>query len=300
MTQLVLVHGRGQEDLDATVLKAQWLRALTAGLGDVPLPVAEQQVRFPYYGDTLVDMAGGLSAAQAARVVVRGDPGEDERRLVAEVLQEVAEQVGVTDEAVRAEAGQEAVERGPQNWPWVLALLRAIDSHVPHASAGSIALATADVYHYLTNAAVRETIDEGLVEAFSRDEPSVVVAHSLGTVVAYRLLRREGAQRGWRVPVLITLGSPLGVTAIRKLLAAHDTLRVPACVDAWHNVYDPRDVVSLYPLSGGRFPVPDDGPRIVDRTVENTTPNRHGIDGYLGEPTVARTVHDALVGAATG
>jgi hypothetical protein len=50
--------------------------------------------------------------------------------------------------------------------------------------------------------------------------------------------------------------------------------------------------VSLYGLDGKHFPV--DPPVENYSKVRNTTPNQHGISGYLTDPTVARTIHEAL------
>jgi hypothetical protein len=44
----------------------------------------------------------------------------------------------------------------------------------------------------------------------------VVVAHSLGTIVSYRLLRRYGAKA--QVKLFVTLGSPLGIDVVKARL----------------------------------------------------------------------------------
>ncbi len=71
-------------------------------------------------------------------------------------------------------------------------------------------------------------------------------------MVAYNLLRREGQAQRWNVPLFVTLGSPLAVTAIRAKLAPN---RRPPCVGRWLNALDERDVVALYPLDAQSFPV---------------------------------------------
>lgn len=116
-----------------------------------------------------------------------------------------------------------------------------------------------------------------------------MVAHSLGSVVAYNLLRREASTRGWRVPLLMTLGSPLAVTAIRRRLSP---LGHPPAIDVWKNARDERDIVALRPLTSQTFPV---NPEIENYSrVMNATANRHGISGYLDDPWVARAIYDAV------
>jgi hypothetical protein len=171
----------------------------------------------------------------------------------------------------------------------VQGILKAIDKHVPGASDLSIAVATRDVYQYLKNPGVRDVIEVGVRQAMAPGAPSIVVSHSLGTVVAYNLLRREGVAAGWQVPLFVTLGSPLGVKAIRSALAP---IEHPACATHWFNAMDRRDVVALYPLTSVHFGVT---PEIENKTdVDNHTANRHGISGYLDDAAVARQIHAAL------
>ena len=170
------------------------------------------------------------------------------------------------------------------------AIRQVIDRCVPLASGASIALATNDVYQYLDNVGIRDEIEAGVRQALQPDVPTVVVAHSLGTVVAYNLLRREGQAQRWNVPLFVTLGSPLAVTAVRAKLAPN---RHPPCVGRWFNALDERDVVALYPLDAQSFPI--EPPIVNKRDVDNPTSNRHGISGYLSDPEVAKWLHDALI-----
>jgi hypothetical protein len=297
--QLVLVHGRAQEKKDAKALKAQWLDSLDKGLkkSGLTLPIAEGDVRFPYYGDTLYQISSGTPIEGAAEIVVRG-PAADRAReeFLRAVLLDVKEQTGISDQQLDAELSAQVVERGPLNWEWMQGILRAIDRKVPGGSSRSIALATYDVYAYLTNPAIRKKIDDGVLKAVTPGRETVMVAHSLGTVVSYNLLRQQGPQLGWTIPTFITVGSPLGVTKIRETMKSFSTIRCPECVGSWFNAMDERDVVALYPLEPKHFPLNPDKPAITNkRDVKNHTANRHGIEGYLEDAEVARRIHDALV-----
>lgn len=287
--QLVFIHGRAQEHKDSVALKQDWIEAWQRGLAKsgLSIPIPEHDIRFPYYGDTLYDLVTG--AADPADVIIRGGASASELAFQQSVIEEIQRATGITDAQVDEALGAEVRERGPLNWEWVQAILKAIDRHVPGGSGKAIALATNDVYQYLRNPGVRDTIDTG-VRAAMDDRPTVVVAHSLGTVVAYNLLRRDGPILHWNVPLLVTLGSPLAVTAIRKGVSP---IEYPACVGHWCNAMDERDVVALYPLDDAHFNVT---PAIDNlRKVNNHTTDRHGIDGYLDDPMVARRIYDALV-----
>jgi len=291
--QLVFVHGRAQENKDAAHLKAGWIEAWSRGLAKsgLQVPIAESDIRFPYYGQTLLGLVTSLPADEIAEVIVKGSESDAQKKeFVRKVLAEVQAKCGIDDAQVAAELGSDVVQKGPLNWQFVHGILRAIDRHVPGASGPSIALATNDVYEYLKNPGVRDPIEAGVRSAIARDSSTVVVSHSLGTVVTYNLLRREGETMGWKVPLLVTVGCPLAVTAIKQALRP---IRALSCVRHWYNAMDKRDVVALYPLDKANF---DIDPAIENNTnVDNHTENRHGIDGYLDDKDVARRIHDALV-----
>jgi len=298
MRQLVFIHGRAQEHKNADTLKAEWIDALREGLAKsaLTLPIGESDIRFPYYGDTLFDMVNGRSAGEAAEVVIRGtDDDVDQKRFTLEVLEEIRKRANISDAQLAEAAGDEVVRRGPLNWEWVQAILKAVDRFVPHGSGASIALFTNDVYQYLKDSSIREEIEEGIVEAITPGVETVVVAHSLGTVVSYNLLRREGRLLGWKTPLYVTVGAPLAITAIRKTLKGFAPMRCPECVTTWFNAMDERDVVALYPLDAKCFPLNPAEPAIENKTdVRNRTSNRHGIAGYLDDREVARRIFEGL------
>lgn len=294
--ELVLVHGRAQQGKDAGELKAEWLDALERGMARAGrrMPIPESDVRFPFYGDTLDQLNKG--AADPADVVLRGDgPDDDAKVFTYEVLREICAAQSITQEQVTEELDASVVERGPLNWATSLALLRLLDRHVPLASAASIALVTGDVHAYLSRTSIRRRIDAGVTAAFTRGGDHVVVAHSLGTVVAYNVLGSTAADERWTVPLLVTVGSPLAVQRIRREVRRLRPACCPPGVAAWFNALDRRDTVALYPLDVEHFPLDPVEPAITNRSgVDNPTPNRHGISGYLEDPEVALRIHQAL------
>ena len=298
MRELIFIHGRAQQNKDSVALKAEWIEAWRQGLAKsgLQVPIPETSIRFPYYGDTLDQLVSSNPPAKAAEVIVRGAAtgDEEQRRFVLGVLNEILARQGVDDAKIAAEVGGDTqiVHKGVLNWSWVQGALRALDRHVPFASGNSIALFTNDVYQYLASPGIRDKIDSGVRKAFTPGTSTVVVSHSLGTVVAYSLLSREGQSNGWQVPLLVTVGSPLAVTNIKM---KYRPIEHPACVSHWFNAMDSRDVVALYPLDARNFPL---DPEVENKTdVNNHTENRHGIAGYLDDPVVAKRIYDALTAA---
>jgi len=213
---LVLIHGRSQEFKDADVLKQTWLDSLNKGIQNIgkALPIPESHIHFPYYGQTLFDMVNGKSVDEAANIIVRGEGGEKAAQdFIREVLGEIADHVEIPEEHLSDD--KDVIERGALDWEWVQAFVRVLDRTIPGASGAAVALATQDVYKYLTIAALRRQIDEGVKQAIPATDETVIVSHSLGTVVAYSILKDVET---WNVTDLITLGSPLGVSVIKDVL----------------------------------------------------------------------------------
>jgi hypothetical protein len=290
--QLVLIHGRSQQHRDANEVKNEWVDALKSGLAKngLTLPISDNDIRLPYYGQALYDLVADKPASEVAEVIVRGDDkNQNEMEFIRSVLLEIQQQTGVTDEQVQGLSDETVAERGVLNWKWVRSVLKALDTYVPGASSTSVSIATRDVYLYLRNLGFQNVIDKGVRAAFTPGVETVVVGHSLGSVVSYNILRRDGKALGWKVPLFVTVGAPLAVRVIKQALAP---VKHPECVVKWFNAMDSRDIVALYPLDSQHFSV---SPPIENKTdVDNPTENRHGISGYLSDAVVAKRIYDAL------
>ena len=132
-----------------------------------------------------------------------------------------------------------------------------------------------DVYAYFfggSKEAMRKVVRETLS---SIDGPVIVIGHSLGTILAYDVLR-EGSSASLEVPLLVTLGSPLGVQEVQDLVER--PLEVPAPVSSWRNASDARDLVAMDHTLRPEFRPAE---RCTDLFVTNDSANHHGIREYL-------------------
>jgi hypothetical protein len=287
-SKLLLIHGRDQQGKDPARLKAEWLEALNQGARKLnrTLP-ANLDVAFPFYGDVLDDFARRMDIPLSADIKTRGSAVNEEFLMFqAEMGEEIRTAAGVTDAQIDAEYGPSDKAKGPLNWEWVQAVLRAIDKRGGGLSAQALETFTRDVFLYTRRAGVRDEVDRIVADSLT-DDVTVVVGHSLGSIVAYSVLRTD--RRKLRVPAFVTVGSPLGVRAVRD---AFRPLRYPQPAKSWFNAFDSRDVVALYPLDSTNFPVM---PAISNaNNVRNATDNRHGISGYLDDAGVAGQILDGL------
>jgi hypothetical protein len=281
--RLVFVHGRSQEGKNPDELKHVWTEGLHVGLSAAGLSgIGAHEIVFPFYGD---DLAGMVKTVRQAGKDVRAKGSDFSalpiERTQVELLQEIA---GEADVAIERDA--EAVHKGMMNTSLALMLARLADG--TSYGANFLNRWTEDVAVYLNNQVVTRKVD-AYVRAAICDQECVVVAHSLGSIVAYRVLRAMGPIA--HVKRLITLGSPLGLETVRHLLAP-PALEFPSGVESWINAFDPKDIVALRPLDERTWAVK---PRIVNYPdVRNHMDNHHNISGYLDDPYVARAIYTAL------
>jgi hypothetical protein len=291
---LLFIHGRSQERKDESALKKTWQESFMRGCQAAGVVCSADTVfHFPYYGDLLFDESEKLARATYGALAERGgasDMSTAERDFRREIILEAAHAQGVTDAKIEAETKLAVQDRGLFNWPMVLAALRLLD-RIPNVTSTCVELLTRDVWHYLTDKGVRMTVNRKVAQALPKDEPCVVVAHSLGTIVGYNLLM--DLQQRSRIKAFLTLGSPLGIPAItRRLPSDSPPRRAPSGVGIWLNARDPRDTVALRDLTPEMF----SGAPVVENysSVANESENRHGISFYLSDPFVARRIWEAL------
>lgn len=188
-SRLVFIHGRSQQGRTAVEIKSEWMGALREGAGKAGLQVPEAVVELPFYGDKLDEFARALDIPLAQDIGTRGNPEDTEfLEFQAGVAEDLRKGAGIRDDQIDRELGPGPRERGPLNWNWVQAILRALDRHAPGMSQQAIESFTRDVFLYTRRAGVRDEIDR-IVSASIVEEPTVVVGHSLGSVVAYNILR---------------------------------------------------------------------------------------------------------------
>ncbi len=187
----------------------------------------------------------------------------------------------------------------------------------PQARRRMMARRFPDVMRYLTDHAlasqIRARLQQLLVPALRRRERVILVAHSLGSVVAYDVLWKLShmseyrSLRGRTIDAWITMGSPLGDKLLKTYLLgwryplAH---RYPTHVRRWHNLSARGDAISHDQRLANDFaPMLKAG--YVERLEEHTNLctvyrgreeqwNPHKLYGYLILPEVGRVVAASL------
>ncbi len=287
MAHVVMCHGIGYQYKHRASSLDGWYEALHTGMTDAALAVPEpEQVSAVYYGNCYRTLAGTKGAADADEFdgippLHAGDVRDPLEWALLEAFAEGTEEPprdgkGAGQAALRRLEGSARLGRPPARV--VIWLARQVRRYLDPADT------------------VRACAQQRFARVVTPDT-RVVVAHSLGTVVAYEALC---AHPEWKVDTFVTLGSPLGVGEIRERLVprpgADGTLPWPN-VGQWINVAAEEDPIALRKELAPAF-----GERVRDRLVTNTArlhPARYVLGGhsllrYLTTVEVAEAVSLAL------
>ncbi|MFG1749843.1 hypothetical protein [Streptosporangium sandarakinum] len=264
MEKIVGVHGIGKYHYyrdaggsvagAATVMRGKWDRYLHAGLtGGRPYGGERYLTEIAYYAHLL-----GGHGNEAPRAVERMDAGAQE------VFVAWARQLDAVGEGLTG-----ALNRMTR---WLLERMRA-------DAAGFAGFFCPEVAAYLAaGGGVRAKVRSAVAEVIRRNRPKAVIAHSLGSVVAYETLWSDP---GLEVDLLITLGSPLGMRDVifERLLPApvNGWGARPPGVRRWVNIADKDDIAAIPPSLRACFTGVDQEALVnLDRF------DFHTVEKYLG------------------
>jgi hypothetical protein len=275
VTVIVGVHGIAQQQVGRQQLRDPWARALADGLERAAGHRCEvPDLEIAYYGDVFVAHAGSDGKAatgdRASEDAFAGADGDEVEFVLAAACE-------VLTPAELAE-----VDAQPDKFPGVptplLRVVAAIDRRVGHRAGALFIGELRQARIYLTDPLVKAQVDVRVAEAVTA-QCRVVIGHSLGSVVALEHLRLH--PQGHRLDLLLTLGSPLGMRAIRHLLAdpgfGADSEGPPG-VRRWVNLRDPRDPIALAGGLARWWPAVED-----DSSIDNGLRNAHAAQRYLSK-----------------
>lgn len=229
MSQWIGVHGIGQQYLSRIEILDLWIPALSGGLEWATGRRIQPNLDLAFYGRLFRE-------AEPERTKKGAGSGDDTADLAnldeAELadLTIAVEEIVTTDDLAAAAASPEKA--------WVPGhmgtLIGAVERRFPHVSGVLVMRTLRQVGSYLRDPWLKAGVDKITAEAAVG--ATVLIGHSLGSVVAYEFLRRNP---GHSVKLLLTLGSPLGLRMVRDRLPDGQ----PA-VERWVNVRDRNDPVT--------------------------------------------------------
>lgn len=285
--RLILVHGINNEHRSSQHIIDEWLEGLAEVLSAPDMAIVRgAKVSAPYYGDILVEAMSARVGRAEAIAQGAGDVSSDEAAFYSQALEDFAPAIGVTETDIRSQAGATSpVEQGLPHDRRFLALLRAIETVSPDKGRLVLKLLP-QAFTYLFRKNVTDAVEEVVRPSLLTDDPAVIVAHSLGTIVTYKLLRENPAARA---NFYLTLGSPLAVRAVQNAIGP--AFERPARVARWLNGLDPDDAVTIGRALKENFDWT--GVENVD-DIENGSEDPHSIAMYLRDRRIAGAIVRAL------
>ncbi|WP_330279285.1 antibiotic ABC transporter ATP-binding protein [Streptomyces sp. NBC_00056] len=294
MARVVLVHGVAQQFEGPELLSLRLGAALRDGVklatGTVLQP---EDVACAFYGNCFIEPGTRSNRLPA------WDEHDVEDGLEAELLDAWWRQAAEIDDGV--EPADEDGTRGPAGYAasrlllsrWVRERLNALTQarFFQPVSERMLIGELKQVRRYLDEPPVWQAARAAVAAEISADT-RVVVAHSLGSVVAYEALCENP---DWPVTDLVTVGSPLGLPVIHRRLSplpVEGRGAWPGGVVRWTNVADPGDIVALVGALAPRF-VSGPGEGVADRRITNGV-RMHDFERYLTAQTTATAVAAAL------
>jgi hypothetical protein len=236
MTRIVGVHGIGNHHYltrvgsvaaAAKAISMDWAGALDSGLASAdPLSRPQSELRVAYYAHLL---HRGTAQGNTDPAYLDGDTQE---LLIAWVEQLVPARVPRIAQGPRT-----ARARAAADW---------LATHFGDRARRAALIFCREVSTYLNDATRRQAVRDTVAETMANHRPRIVIAHSLGSVIAYESLW----QHPWaRVDLLLTLGSPLAIPGVifnrldPKPVNGHGA-RPPGAA-AWANLADVGDIVAI-------------------------------------------------------
>lgn len=152
-----------------------------------------------------------------------------------------------------------------------------------------------DLYRYYHEEGARQELRRRLKEAIltHRDKRIMLVAHSMGTIVAYDVLRELGREDATlAIEHFVTIGSPLGMPHVKYRIAQENPLvRTPSIVKCWSNLADRRDPVAIDVHLADDYEKNAYGVKVRDDLVLNDWGGiHHKSYGYLRTPEFSNLV----------
>jgi hypothetical protein len=267
------------------------LRVLSASLGRVD-PRAAEWLHAREQNFVLVSWTPLLYAEQAdigpdlpgiASIIESPSPSEEDRREADEIGRKL----------------MRAWHLIGDSYPWLSSLV----------ASSALQVTLSDVRRYLDDengiaGRIRQRFIDALVEAWDQGEKVLVIAHSLGSVIAYDSLWQLSRQtpRKDRIDLLLSLGSPLATRFVRKqLLGARrkGPERYPDNIERWINVSARGEMVALHRrvrpffaemLEHGLVRTIEDWPEIYNHFRAAHGLNVHKSYGYLNHRIVANPI----------
>lgn len=295
------IHGLGNKP-DRDTLYKWWKMSLHEGLSRASFPKIEFDLELVYWADLLHEAPQNLEATDKNDPLFIDDPylqapTNQENYKPSEIRRKIVDMVGSQLEGIFLKKD-------------LTINFSSVNDYVVRRFFSDL-----DVYYNTTHeehpsetAGKRAEIRSILAEVLLRNRKKriILIAHSMGSIIAYDVLNQLKSEVG--IDTFVTVGCPLGIPIIRSKLAKEHgfengskaRLKTPENVrQQWINLADLRDKIALYHKLGEAFSPNPNGIQVIDKDVINDyqvngDKNPHKAYGYLRTQELAQILYDFM------
>ena len=270
---LLLIHGRNQPVDERREIEAEWQSAVNAGLSRAGHPnlVPESSRRFVWFADLLQPGVRGCSFLDSSSADTYKAAGASRWPTLRSFIAHAAESLNNSEQQALAQS-----------------LIKDVETYLQNGEAACA-----------VDGRLRDAIGDGAApQRLPPDAPVILVAHSLGSMVAYKNLMNRLADTH-RPVYLITIGSMLGARVVQQtLLGSHAgyPAKVPLPVKGWWNIANTQDTLAFPAAPAFTSNTPSKRPK--DFVVDLGGPDGHSVTRYLGSAEVGHAIADAWCAAS--
>lgn len=268
---ILLLHGISQQEFvdKQDDLKEKWFKLLGKGLKGVG--ASEEEIQ---------------SIVGSSRMLFYADITDPDRKWEKENTKAVG--VEAYESSLRREFDQFGEVRGPQN-TWIAHLIAKWADSFPVIRDGLLRALAKEAYGFFGNPKIAEELDARCDEFIGDDRFKIIIGHSFGSVVGYRLLARKPGIADHFITIGSPLGSPFFQAKLRmKYQPTFKTLKT------WSDFRDKDDIVAYREIEiESMFSDYSTEPPKFSTThekIHNRTFNEHSIQGYLAQKQVSEKI----------
>ncbi|WP_180086655.1 alpha/beta fold hydrolase [Acinetobacter sp. YH12226] len=298
--KVIFIHGMNQQHHSAASIRQRWLHILQKGIRkhrhDARFSYLRRHIHIPFYGD-LLSHYNVRNILNAGTLMPQQWPSFRFRQPVHPQLPAPVPRLGwrkpVISDLPQLHLNEPIDFK--QKFKFITTLSKNVAlrdfvlllNYFPSLHRSLLQKFLIETYLYLDNPAFMKEVHERIARQLNGRKPCIVIAHSLGSVIAYNYLIQHPELNVQR---FITLGSPLAFQVIQSHLP-QPIVRPAAITGDWINFYSTDDFLTAFPLTQPPFQLQ---PAIINHGIRTHIHRPHDITGYLLHPQVVEAILELL------
>lgn len=298
--KVIFIHGMNQQHHSAASIRQRWLHILQKGIRkhhhDARFSYLRRHIHIPFYGD-LLSRYNVRNILNAGTLMPQQWPSFRFRQPVQPQLPAPVPRPGWRKPVISdlPLLNLNDSMNFKQKFKFITTLSKNVAlrdfvlllNYFPSLHRSLLQKFLIETYLYLDNPGFMKEVHERIARQLNGRKPCIVIAHSLGSVIAYNHLIQHPELNVQR---FITLGSPLAFQVIQSHLP-QPIVRPAAITGDWINFYSTDDFLTAFPLTQPPFQFQ---PAIINHGIRTHIQRPHDITGYLLHPQVVETILELL------